>query len=611
MADVPDWGDSPDITKQTVSYFLRGIRTLWQLVSAEKRRILIATGVLALIELMNLVIPLIFKNLVDYLPTVLEEGITQYAFWLIVLMFITRVAMLALRRFVQEPIFLRAIINLENSWPQIAHQKLLALSVNYHERENTGKKIAKVNKGVEKLVSMLADFFWSMLPAAFYLFLNIPILIFLDWKLGFLFLVPLIPFVWINLRAYKTFYPQWEQFEKLKEKSVGLFCQSIINIRTVQAFVCEGREAEHHGSVREDMQELDLDICIRLQRYFFVMELILGVCFLGTIVTGLYFVSQGISTVGTVTYVFITGNVALQNLWGMIHVYTRMLRNLVAAERMQALLLEPIDVANESEGVVPTETHGVLSFEDVSHVYPGKMNPVVTVPHFVALPNEMVAFVGRTGSGKSTLVSLLTRTQDPTSGSVCLDGCNIRSLDRNWYRKLFAVVPQDVEILEGTIRDNIRLAEPNASHSWVDEAVEAACLSEFVTDTSRFPDGLLTKVGERGVRLSGGEKQRVGIARAYVALLAGARFLVLDEATSALDTQTERIVQEFIGRLRESQNITIVVIAHRLSTIYTADRICVLKEGRIVEEGSHDKLLSRNGLYARLVELQDMHEVRD
>ncbi len=610
MSEEKDW-DDPKIDEQTVSYFVRGMRTLWQLVALERRRILLATLVLLVAELLNLAVPLVFKALLDYLPVVMSDGISWYVGGLALLMFGARITTLLLRRFVQEPIFLRAIINLESLWPQIAQKKLLALSINFHERENTGKKIAKVNKGVEKLVTMLADFFWQMLPAGLYLSLNIPIIIFLDWKLGLLFVVPLIPFVWINLRSYKVFYPQWEEWDKKKEKSIGLFCQSIINIRTIQTFVSEERVAAEHGGVRDEMCELDMKMSLRMQLYFFVMELILGTFFIATIVSGLYFVSRGWSTVGTVAYVFITGNVALQNLWNMIHVYTRMLRNLVSAERMQALLLEDVDVANLAPSVVPVSDDISLCVDGLKHTYRGKKEPAIAIEKLCIFPGEMFALVGPSGSGKSTLASLFTRTQDPTEGVVQIGGCDIRDVDRDWYRRLFAVVPQDVEVLEGSILDNIRMACPSAKDDWISQAVEAACLSEIVTDHERFPDGLLTKVGERGVRLSGGERQRVGIARAYVALLAGSRFLVLDEATSALDTVSERVVQDFLGQLRQKKMITLIVIAHRLSTILTADRICVLEGGRIIEEGDHSKLLKKNGLYAQLVRLQSLNQVRE
>ena len=611
MAHPDDWDAPPDVAEQTLSYFARGMRTFWRLVAPERNRILAAMGVLAAVETTALGIPLFFKTLVDYLPVIYAEGITAYALTLVVMMFVVRLITLVLRRFVQEPLFLRAIIRLENLWPTAALTKLLGLSVGFHERENTGRKIAKVSKGVEKLVAILVDLFWGLAPALIYLAANIIILFALDWKLALLFALPLIPAVWINLKSYGVFYPVWEEWERRKEESIGLFCQSVINIRTVQSFVSEEREDAQHGSIREHMRIIDLDIALRMQRYYFVMELILGLSFVFTIVIGLYFAYRGWSTLGTVAFLFITGNAALQSLWSMVQVYTRMMRNLVAAERMQELLLEEPDVRNEAPGTTLAMSRGRLAFENVSLIYAGKDHPVIRNFSLKIEPGEMLAFVGKSGSGKSTLVSLLTRVYDPSEGAVTLESLDIRTLDRNWYRRRFAYVPQDIEIFDGTIRENIAYASPEADEDLLTRAIEAACLGEVLSDAERFPDGLDTQVGERGVRLSGGEKQRVGIARAYVALLSGADVLVLDEATSSLDSQSERVVQTFVEKLRDERDITIVAIAHRLSTIQRADRICVLDAGRIVEIGDHARLLEKNGLYKLLVTLQQLGELRE
>ena len=611
MAKAFDWDETPEITEQTAWYFLRGLRTLWSLIALERKRILIAVSVLATVSCMDLAIPLLVRGLIDNLPQIAKEGITSYVFLVIAALFGVRVGALALRRFVQEPIFLRAIIHLENYWPQLAQEKLLALSVGFHERENTGRKIAKVNKGVERLVSILSDLFWQLLPSLLYMCINVPIIIWMDWRLGLLFTLPLIPFVWINLRSYRRFYPHWMAWEEKKEEAVGFFCESILNIRTVQSFVQEEREAQKHGNVRDGMQDLDTWITIRLQRYYFAMESVLGLCFLVTLLAGLYFVYRGWSTVGTVTYLFVTGNATLQGLWGIINVYTRTLRHLVSAERMQMLLDESVDVANTAQGIIPHIDTAVVRFENLTHTYPEKQEPAISNFNLTIEPGEMIAFVGKSGSGKTTLASLLTRVLDPSEGSITVDGYDIRDVDRDWYRKRFAVVPQDVEIFEGTIRYNISLAYPDAPDALLSQAVQAACLSEPFEDSGRFPDGLETAVGERGVRLSGGERQRVGIARAYVALLAGANTLILDEATSSLDSQSENVIQGFIEQLRQKRGVTIVAIAHRLSTIRKADRICVLEGPDTVEIGDHTRLLAKNGLYRRLIELQDLREIRE
>lgn len=606
-----DWDAVPDIKNQTVSYFVHGVKTLWALTSSQRKPILTVVAIVIVVELMGLTMPLIFKELVDYLPTVLKQGITAYVIGLVVFMFCLRTAMLVLRRFVQEPILLKAMIRLENYWPVVAHEKLLALSIKYHERENTGQKIAKVSKGVDKMLVMLEDFFWSLLPALFYLVLNAIVIFVFDWRLALIFILPLIPAVWLNLRSYKFFYSMWESWERKKEKSVGLFCQSIINVRTVQSYVAERREATTHEGVRKDMEVIDLKVSLTLQRYFFVMEMVLGFSLITTIVVGLYFTYRGWSTVGTVAYIMVTGNATLQSLWNIIQVYTRMLRNLVAAERMQSLLNQEEDVRNEAPGVIPAKVSNRLDFSDLSLVYRGKEEPIFEGFNLTIDAGKMLALVGKSGSGKSTLVNLLLRVYDPTSGGVLIEGVDVRTLDRDWYRRQFAYVPQDVEIFDGTIEQNIVYAYPNAKAAFIDNAIEAACLKEVVSDRGRFPKGLATPVGERGVRLSGGERQRVGIARAYIALLSGAGVLVLDEATSSLDSQSEQVVQRFIEQLRRERAITIVAIAHRLSTIRSADRICVLDDGRIVETGNHDQLLRMNGLYHKLVALQELGEIRE
>ncbi len=610
MADTLDWNEAPKLEDQTLSYFTRGVRVLWELLTTERKRLFISTSIVVVAESMMLASLFAGTRLMDYVMGPTADIFSAYAIWLVVLMLVLSLGVIWMRRLYQEPIFLRAIITLENYWPTIAHEKLLALSTDYHQRENTGKKIAKVTKGVDKLVNMLADIHWMLLPALFLLVLNAVAIFLLDWRLALMLFLPLVPAVWINLRAYEKFQPVWEAWEKKKEEATGLMCQSTIIVRTVQSFVAETREATTHAGVRRDMAAMDLEANLKLQKYFAAMESLMRVAFIATIVVGLIFAKFHLGTFGTVVYIFATGNSTMQSLWSIIQVYTRMLRNLVAAERMQALLKEPVDVANEAPGVIPAITKGRIAFEDVSLVY-GEKTPTLHDFNFAIEPGEMVALVGPSGSGKTTITELLQRARDPNAGHITIDGFDIRAIDRDWYRGRFASVRQESEITEGTIRENIVYANPLASDAMIIQAVEASCLAKDLADNEKFPQGLDTRVGERGIQLSGGERQRLCIARAYIALLSGAKILVLDEATSSLDSESERVIQQFIEKLRHEREITIVAIAHRLSTIRSADRICVLDAGHIVETGSHAELLRENGLYHRLVSLQDMGELRD
>jgi ABC-type multidrug transport system fused ATPase/permease subunit len=211
-------------------------------------------------------------------------------------------------------------------------------------------------------------------------------------------------------------------------------------------------------------------------------------------------------------------------------------------------------------------------------------------------PGQAVALVGPSGAGKSTIGSLLVRLYDPVAGRVTLDGVDLRELDPAWLRRLVGVVSQEPVLFSTSIGDNVRYGRPEATDAEVRDAIRAANAEGFV---SSFPDGLATKVGERGQQLSGGQKQRIAIARA---LLKDPRILLLDEATSALDSESEALVQEALNRLMRGR--TSVVIAHRLSTVVGADRVLVLDGGQVVEEGTHAALLARRGVYARLVEKQ-------
>ncbi len=269
-----------------------------------------------------------------------------------------------------------------------------------------------------------------------------------------------------------------------------------------------------------------------------------------------------------------------------------------AAERIGELLqIEPAVRAPAQPAPLPARVSGAIRFENVRFSYPSR--PDVVALHgvsFTVRPGERVALVGPSGAGKSTVFQLLERFYDPQGGQVTLDGIDIAACDPVAVRRQIAFVPQEVAIFGDTVRENIRLARPDASDAEVEAAGREAVVDEFV---ARLPEGWDTAVGERGVTLSGGQRQRIVIARA---ILRAAPILLLDEATSALDAESETLVQTALDRSMEGR--TTVVIAHRLATVLSADRILVMEGGRIVDEGTHNELVAKGGLYARLAALQ-------
>jgi ATP-binding cassette subfamily B protein len=269
-----------------------------------------------------------------------------------------------------------------------------------------------------------------------------------------------------------------------------------------------------------------------------------------------------------------------------------------AAERLfEILAIRPAITAPAHPATLPTPARGEVVFDQVSFRYPTRQDaPVLREVTFHVRPGEKVAIVGPSGAGKSTIFHLLLRFYDPLSGTISFDGVRLAEADPPALRQRIALVPQDAVIFATTARENIRFGRPDASDQEVERAAEIALAAEFV---ERMPERYDTPVGERGITLSGGQRQRIAIARA---VLRDAPLLLLDEATSALDAESETLVRTALERLMQRR--TTLVIAHRLATVLTCDRILVMDEGRLVEQGTHTSLVEQDGLYARLAKLQ-------
>jgi ATP-binding cassette subfamily B protein len=307
-------------------------------------------------------------------------------------------------------------------------------------------------------------------------------------------------------------------------------------------------------------------------------------------------VAAGELTAGALTAFLVYTLLIAMGLGALADIWAEAMRALGAAERVFDLTERPPEMP-VSGGRHLERVTGRVAYESVRFRYPTRPDvEVLQGIDLVVEPGQVVALVGPSGGGKSTMGAMLSRLYDPSAGRLTLDGVDLRDLDPAWLRRLVGVVSQEPVLFSTSIAENVRYGCPGATGDDVKQALRAANAEAFV---SAFPDGLATKVGERGQQLSGGQKQRIAIARA---LLKDPRILLLDEATSALDAESEALVQDALTKLMRGR--TSVVIAHRLSTVIGADRVVVIDGGQVVETGTHAELMARGGAYARLVERQ-------
>ncbi len=369
-------------------------------------------------------------------------------------------------------------------------------------------------------------------------------------------------------------------------------------IRTVQAFTNENLATSRFGrAVEAAFLAARSSVLARALLTFFAIFTIFT-----SVVAVLWFGSRdvlsGAMSPGTLGQFLLYSVFAAGALGALSEVWGELSQAAGAAERLTELLAEMPAVSKPAAPVpLPAKPLGAVEFRNVSFTYPSRPDlPALHNMSFSVKPGEKVAIVGPSGAGKSTIFSLILRYYDPQSGSVLIDGIDVAMADPADIRDRTAIVPQDVTIFAASAKENVGFGKPGSS----DEAIEAAARDAFADEfIRRLPRGYDAEVGERGVTLSGGQRQRIAIARA---ILRDAPILLLDEATSALDAESESAVQTALERLMKGR--TSIVIAHRLATVLKADRIIVMDEGRIVEEGTHKSLVANGGLYARLAELQ-------
>ncbi|GAB3986986.1 ABC transporter transmembrane domain-containing protein [Spirosoma daeguense] len=476
--------------------------------------------------------------------------------------------------------------------------KIITLPVPFFEKRRVGELTSRLSADVSQLQDVLSITLAELLRLVITLLGGTAFILYVSWKLT-LFMLATFPVIIVSAVIFGRYIRKLSKQAQDQLAAASVIVEETLqSINVVKAFTNERLEIGRYSNSLDRL----VSIALRTANYrgvfvsFIIFAMFGGI--MGIVWYGGTLVQSGeIPFADLLTFIvytaFIGGSVA-----GMGDMYAQVQKTVGASERILEILEEPSEVDASDVQPLFVPVHGHVQFKNVQFAYPSR--PEMEVLKSVSLSvdaGRKIALVGQSGAGKSTIVQLLMRYYDIGDGQITVDGRDLAGFNVTELRKNIAVVPQEVILFGGSIFENIQYGKPGATDTEVREAARKANALEFVDS---FPEGFQTVVGERGVKLSGGQRQRIAIARA---ILKDPAILILDEATSALDAESERLVQEALDELMK--NRTTIIIAHRLATIRKVDMIYVLREGQVVETGTHDELaIQEDGIYANLVKLQ-------
>ena len=483
-----------------------------------------------------------------------------------------------------------------------AFGRLIYMPMDFFNRNKVGELTSRMASDIsqiqETLRTTIAEFFRQIVIVVG----GIVFLFFISWKLCLIMLgtVPIMAIIAVFFgRFIRKLSKEAQDFTAVSNSIIE---EALMGIANVKAFT---NEVFNLNRYKENTQKMrDLQVKSGVWRGVFVSFIIF--CLFGAIVFIIWqgmLMTQGPSPTLAKEgfYQFILFTIMMgASIGSLPELYANIQKSIGSVEHLLGLISTPTE-HEVNKGTKKPDVHGNIAFKNVTFHYPQRKEiTVLENISFEVAENSTLALVGSSGSGKSTIASLILRYYEPVEGEILHQGTSASEMNIEHLRNHIAIVPQEVLLFADTIRENIKFGRPEATEEELIEAAKAANAWEFI---SQFPEGLATQVGDRGIQLSGGQKQRIAIARA---ILKNPKILILDEATSALDSESEKLVQDALDRLMA--NRTAIVIAHRLSTIRKANKILVLQEGKIIEQGTHESLLSQNGAYSRLVELQNLSE---
>ena len=475
-------------------------------------------------------------------------------------------------------------------------KQVLSLPVRFFDNTKSGALVSRIMSDVEGVRNLIGTGLVQLVGGTLTAIGSLILLLRISPTMTLLTFIPLILFAFIALKAFKIIRPVFRDRGKINAEVKGRLTETLGGIRVIKGFNAE----EQEGKVFEEgVERLYKNVKKSLTATAVMTSsstFLLGLATTGIMMGygGYLMMQEELSTGEYFEFTFLLA-LMVAPIVQMSNIGSQLTEALAGLDRTEELMNQISEADEKDRTIVLSEIQGNMSFKDVSFAYEEDKEVLHNIS-FNVKAGEVVALVGSSGSGKSTIASLAASFLTPDEGQVIIDNQDLAKVDLTSFRQFLGVVLQDDFLFEGSIRDNILFPKPDATEEELEEAVKAAYVNEF---TDRFDEGLNTLIGERGVKLSGGQRQRIAIARA---ILANPKILILDEATSNLDTESEALIQKSLATLTEGR--TTFVIAHRLSTIRKADQILVIENGRIAERGTHDELIAKEGRYYNLFTYQ-------
>jgi subfamily B ATP-binding cassette protein MsbA len=474
-------------------------------------------------------------------------------------------------------------------------KKVLSLPIRFFDNAKSGALVSRIMTDVEGVRNLIGTGLVQLVGGSITAVVSLILLLNISPSMTFFTLVPLAIFALVALKAFKIIRPIFRNRGKINAEVTGRLTETLGGIRVIKGF---NAEVQEHKVFESGVEKLFQNVKKSLTATAFMTSsstFLLGVATTGIMGIGGYKIMTDQLTIGEfLSFTFLLG-LMIAPIVQMSNIGSQLTEALAGLDRTEELMNMTPELDEAERTINLPKIKGDIVFNDVSFAYETDKEVLHNIS-FQVKSGDVVALVGSSGSGKSTIAGLAATFLTPQSGQISIDGKDLAKVNLNSYRKYLGVVLQDEFLFEGTIRENIMFPRPNATETELGQAVKAAYVDEF---TDRFDDGLDTLIGERGVKLSGGQRQRIAIARA---VLADPKILILDEATSNLDTESEALIQKSLAAL--TQGRTTFVIAHRLSTIRKANQILVIENGRIAEQGTHDELIANQGRYYNLFTYQ-------